>query len=416
MTYDAENRQRTFNGTVGQYFYDGDGHRVKKLDSSGTTVFVYNAGGQLIAEYHSDPVPPPAGGGGTSYLTSDHLGSTRVVTRSDGTVKARYDCLPFGEELGSGIGQRTTGLGYSLADSTKQKFTQKERDSESGLDYFIARYYSSAQGRFTSVDPATSSAHALNPQSWNRYAYVFNNPLILIDPDGRFANYYAQNGDYLGTDGNNDGRVYVVTDKKDVKSIEQNNKNGGTTQVGPVSSAVELPSYAARQEIGGAAVDRSNNPSPVAGDTQGGFHEEGGIVGKDSKGNELIIPAAPGPVSDPLKDKDAHINVFNAADQSQTADLASANLTYHIHPSGQATASPSAPPGTVVIGGGTTGRFRQEPSSGAPNGDIYVAGRRQATLGISSNIVVGAGNKKVYVYNGSGVRATFPLDRFRTVR
>src|SRR5437867_1043258 len=106
MTYDAENRQKTLNGTLGQYFYDGDGHRVKKIDGSGTTIFVYNAGGQLIAEYHNDPVPPPAGGGGTSYLTSDHLGSTRVVTKADGTVKARYDYLPFGEELPSTIGGR----------------------------------------------------------------------------------------------------------------------------------------------------------------------------------------------------------------------------------------------------------------------------------------------------------------------
>jgi YD repeat-containing protein len=74
FTYDAENRQITFNGTAGQYFYDGDGRRVKKMDASGTTVFVYDVTGRLIAEYHSDPVPPPAGGGGTSYLTSDHLG------------------------------------------------------------------------------------------------------------------------------------------------------------------------------------------------------------------------------------------------------------------------------------------------------------------------------------------------------
>jgi RHS repeat-associated protein len=152
--YDSENHLVSINsGGTGSYVYDGDGRRVKKTDSAGTTVFVYNAGGQLIAKYHSDPVPPAAGGGGTSYLTSDHLGSTRVVTRTDGSVKARYDYLPFGEELGATIGSRTVGMGYSAADSTRQKFTQKERDSESGLDYFGERYYSSAQGRFTTVDP-----------------------------------------------------------------------------------------------------------------------------------------------------------------------------------------------------------------------------------------------------------------------
>jgi RHS repeat-associated protein len=163
--YDGENRQTKFNTTAARYFYDGDGRRVKKIDSGGTIVFVYNAGGQLIAEYHSDPVPPAAGGGGTSYLTSDHLGSTRVVTKADGTVKARYDYLPFGEELGSGIGGRTVGMGYSASDSTMQKFTQKERDSESGLDYFLARYYLSAQGRFTSADTPFADQHEENPQS-----------------------------------------------------------------------------------------------------------------------------------------------------------------------------------------------------------------------------------------------------------
>ena len=187
MVYDAENRQISYTkaGVTTTYSYDGDGRRVKKFDSTGTIIFVYNAGGQLIAEYHSDPVPPPAGGGGTSYLTSDHLGSTRVVTKSDGTVKARYDYLPFGEELGAGVGQRTTGMGYSVADSTRQKFTQKERDSESGLDYFGSRYYSSPQGRFTSVDPVKlTPARMLDPQRFNLYAYVRDNPLKFIDPKG----------------------------------------------------------------------------------------------------------------------------------------------------------------------------------------------------------------------------------------
>ena len=134
FTYDAENRQLTFNATGGQYFYDGDGHRVKKIDSSGTTVFVYNAGGQLIAEYHSDPVPPPAGGGGTSYLTSDHLGSTRVVTKQDGTVKARYDYLPFGEELGLEVSGRTVdGITARRIRQSRSLPKKKETMNQAGL-------------------------------------------------------------------------------------------------------------------------------------------------------------------------------------------------------------------------------------------------------------------------------------------
>jgi RHS repeat-associated protein len=188
------------NGAIGQYLYDCEGRRVKKIDNGGTTIFVYDVTGRLVAEYHSDPLPPVQGGGGTSYLTTDHLGSTRVVTNSTGGVKARYDYLPFGEEIGSTIG-RGNVAGYGGADSTKQKFTQKERDSESGLDYFIARYYSSAQGRFTSPDefnggplevgggedkekqplPYSDIAY---PQSLNKYHYCLNNPLHYVDPDG----------------------------------------------------------------------------------------------------------------------------------------------------------------------------------------------------------------------------------------
>jgi RHS repeat-associated protein len=63
--------------------------------------------------------------------------------------------------------------------------TQKERDNESGLDYFGARYYSGPQGRFTGVDAGrVNKRHLANPQKWNRYAYTLNNPLKYIDPDG----------------------------------------------------------------------------------------------------------------------------------------------------------------------------------------------------------------------------------------
>lgn len=55
--------------------------------------------------------------------------------------------------------------------------TGKERDAETGLDYFGARYFSSAQGRLTKPDPLHGSAHLEDPQTWNRYSYAANNPL-----------------------------------------------------------------------------------------------------------------------------------------------------------------------------------------------------------------------------------------------
>jgi RHS repeat-associated protein len=74
-------------------------------------------------------------------------------------------------------------------------FIGKERDTESGNDYFGARYYASSMGRFISPNDGTGE-HFENPQSLNRYAYVFNNPLKLIDPSGH-STQTAANGDVL---------------------------------------------------------------------------------------------------------------------------------------------------------------------------------------------------------------------------
>jgi RHS repeat-associated protein len=75
--------------------------------------------------------------------------------------------------------------GYGVNDGIRQQFTGKERDNETGLDYFGARYYSSTQGRFTSVGPENAGVDPFNPQSWNGYSYALNNPLRYTDPDGR---------------------------------------------------------------------------------------------------------------------------------------------------------------------------------------------------------------------------------------
>jgi RHS repeat-associated protein len=181
IVYDAENRQTSYtkSGASG-YSYDGDGRRVTRTVGGTITVFVYNVGGHLIAEYGGT-----ASNGATSYLTTDHLGSTRLVTDANKAVIARHDYLPFGDEIPVGLGNRTPALGYTTADDTTQRFASKERDHESGLDYFLARYYSSAQGRFTSPDPIPMTAdRQSNPQTLNLYVYVGNNPIAYLDPTG----------------------------------------------------------------------------------------------------------------------------------------------------------------------------------------------------------------------------------------
>src|SRR5438132_1447946 len=68
--------------------------------------------------------------------------------------------------------------------SGRSRSTGKERDAETGLDYFGARYFSGAMGRFTSPDPSNLSVDWWVPQSWNRYAYALNNPLAYVDDNG----------------------------------------------------------------------------------------------------------------------------------------------------------------------------------------------------------------------------------------
>jgi RHS repeat-associated protein len=110
--------------------------------------------------------------------------------------------MPFGEELAAGVGGRTTAMGFpGTSDGLRQKFTQYERDNETGLDYAQARYYGNVQGRFTSVDPYNINMerqyeadyeqankllyrYITNPLRWNRYAYALNNPIRYVDPTG----------------------------------------------------------------------------------------------------------------------------------------------------------------------------------------------------------------------------------------
>jgi RHS repeat-associated protein len=196
--YDGENRMTrcTVADVQSSYSYDGNGRRITKnvggttingVTTGGiTTTFVYNSGGSLIAEYGGSGTPNT----GTSYLTTDHLGSTRVVTNNEQEVVSRHDYLPFGEEITVLAGGRTRGLNYGALDDTRQKFTSKERDDESGLDYFGARYYSSANARFTGPDHLVyDEDHLLDPQRLNLYSYTRDNPLNAVDPNGEDIKY-----------------------------------------------------------------------------------------------------------------------------------------------------------------------------------------------------------------------------------
>jgi YD repeat-containing protein len=145
FTFDAENRMVTSNiGNMGvtSYVYDGEGRRIEKTSSTFTSYYVYDFSGATVAEYTTETQPVY----GTLYVTPDHLGSTRLLTNGNGDVVRRYDYLPFGEEIPSGSYSRGNDYGgnqYPNAggtsfpgDAASHKFTGKERDWETGLDFF----------------------------------------------------------------------------------------------------------------------------------------------------------------------------------------------------------------------------------------------------------------------------------------
>jgi RHS repeat-associated protein len=114
------------------------------------------------------------------YYQLDSVGNVLVVTNAQGTVVEERDYLPFGEELCGTVPCSAPTAGQP------RRFTGKERDAETGLDYFGARYYRASHGRFTTVDPVyTWRDNLVDPQRWNRYAYGRNNPFRYVDPDGR---------------------------------------------------------------------------------------------------------------------------------------------------------------------------------------------------------------------------------------
>ncbi len=201
--FNGDNKQseiRDPNGhAIGRYYYDGEGKRVKKLTDTETTVFVYSSG-KLVAEY-STALPPT--NPSINYTATDMLGSPRVITNELGNVVSRRDFMPFGEDVPTEAGDRahvqdintiaevdgngnlrTTALNYQSTDAIRQRFTGYQKDSETSLDFAEARMYESRYGRFTAVDPLLTSGKSANPQSFNRYVYVMNNPLRLTDPKG----------------------------------------------------------------------------------------------------------------------------------------------------------------------------------------------------------------------------------------
>jgi RHS repeat-associated protein len=185
--------QTTQAGVTKRYFYDMSGSVVAEYEATGSTGYGalkrlnVSAAGRLLAvdEVQTD------GSKVTSYLMADRQGSTRLLMNAAGAVTSRHDYLPFGEELGAGTGapgsptgMRTAAQGYSAADNVRERYADTRLDDATGLDHTLWRKLETRSGRWTSPDPYGKSLRVVNPQSFNRYAYVRNDPMNARDRTG----------------------------------------------------------------------------------------------------------------------------------------------------------------------------------------------------------------------------------------
>lgn len=206
FTYDHRNLPLQFSatGTTVKYSYDDNGNRIYKESgltkefylrdhtgqelalfkvsgSADTLMFyhIYGLGLEGRAEqtwswnYETEP-PQIERSEEPIYYIKDHLGTIRVTINKQGTILFAADYWPYGEKMAE----------YNSGTGTVQRyiFTEKERDTETGYDYFGARFYDSDLVRWLTVDPLADKY-----PGWSPYNYTLNNPLKFIDPNGMYV-------------------------------------------------------------------------------------------------------------------------------------------------------------------------------------------------------------------------------------
>jgi RHS repeat-associated protein len=161
-----------------------------------------------------------------SFNFSDWLGSKRLQSNFNGATQNSWASDPFGDYL------KAQGSG---ADATEHHFTGKERDSESGNDYFGARYYESGIGRFISVDPITITQTRLgDPQRLDLYVYALDNPRKYVDARGKDV--------YLAGNTEEERKINLYSATQDLTVPEQRNIGYRTNAVGKYELFVKNPS------------------------------------------------------------------------------------------------------------------------------------------------------------------------------
>jgi RHS repeat-associated protein len=261
LIYDALGRmvEQQNGSTYTQMLYNQAGKTAIMNGQTLTKAFVYLPGGET-AIYNSS--------GLAYYRHADSLGSSRVTSTSARGVYSDSAYAPFGEN-------------YDLTGTADVSFTGQNADITSSLYDFTFREHSPSQGRWISPDPSGLAAgDPTNPQTWNRYAYVLNNPLSNVDPLGLDCIYLNDAGNGVDSidhnsdpeecSGNNNGGYWIpgtVADSSWVTSIDQNNN-----QIGAFSQFDNgtLGWTASTNDLGGGwgtvGIDVATTPIPLTDD------------------------------------------------------------------------------------------------------------------------------------------------------
>jgi RHS repeat-associated protein len=270
-SYDAEgNLVSVDSGQTAQYVYNALNQRVRTVVGNTITEFVFNASGQrasvwngtthaqIRGQYYLGGKPVAFYASGAAHFQhQDWLGTERLRTDHAGNAEGTFKSLPFGDN-------QTTASGSDL---DPFHFASLDYDAETNTHHAQFRQYYSSQGRWTSPDPYTGSYDMNNPQSFNRYAYVMNNPLSFIDPFGLVLCDYGD-GDNEDADTpdectSNGGSLVVDTTTVTVDGSDPNDP-GITTENGTQIYPVNIPGNAPNNGNNCSVLDPNcNKPGPV---------------------------------------------------------------------------------------------------------------------------------------------------------
>jgi RHS repeat-associated protein len=358
--YDPENRILVAGAVT--YTYDGDGKRVEKstgkiywygmgstvLDETDLTGSTTNSAFNEYAFLNGKRTARRDSSNKVFYYFADHLGTSHVIVQSGQTTPCyEADFYPFGGEQSP----------YVDTCDQNYKFTGKERDGETGLDYFGARYYSNGLGRFMSVDPQRIAIrHLLNPQKLNKYSYVLNNPISSVDPDGMeeikvFVHFTSQetlpknqpNWSAIQQTAQANGNHVTVFQGDDVneKNFQSSLASGGTTVfIGHSQSVIQVqggPEQTVAISLADKEIGQPSNDPMVAGagrmgtdpDVIGSLTNPGVLPDVSSSSNVALFGCATDQLASQYSSAASFVGVDSSTNHVTTTDgLLSAGGAY----------------------------------------------------------------------------------------